>query len=270
MKRGLWLLRGLGAVCFAAVIALWIIGKISWTGTGHTVVLMGDSVMANKFNGALIEDVLSEKLGVEVQNAAFGGSSVVYYNPYHYETLGGEVFCLEPLVNAIILQDFSVQEAALERGGPLEYFPERLAQLEETDFSLVDCLVLGYGANDYANQVPPEEVEAVLTSCVQKLTECFPDLDIYISSPGYNYLYRDGEKIFCDSGEWGDYLLEEYVDRERAVAEAFGLTFIDNYHDSLICRETIDLYTVDGEGLHLNEAGREILSDSIARAILGS
>ncbi|MCD8069343.1 MAG: SGNH/GDSL hydrolase family protein [Lachnospiraceae bacterium] len=259
----------LGALCFAALIALWVIFKIRWSGTEHQVVLMGDSVVGNQFhNGGPVDEVLSEKLGMEVQNAAFGGSSVVAFNEGLWESLGEEAFSFEALVNSIILRDFSVQDAAIERNTAVEYFPERLEELEETDFTRVDILVICFGANDYANQVSPDIFEQVLGDCIERLQSAFPELTIYISSPVFNYLTRDGEQIFCDSGEWGEYLLEEYVVREQRVAEKYGVYFIDNYHDSVINAETIYDYTINGDGLHLEQEGREVLTDSIAEAIL--
>ncbi|MCD7737836.1 MAG: SGNH/GDSL hydrolase family protein, partial [Lachnospiraceae bacterium] len=259
----------LGALCFMVVAALWVISKISWSGTEHQVVLMGDSVVGNQFhNGGPVDEVLSEKLDMEVQNAAFGGSSIVAFNEELWESLGEESFSFEALVNSIVLRDFSVQHAAIERNSAIEYFPERLARLEETDFSQVDILVICFGANDYANQVSPDVFEQVLGDCIERLQSAFPELAIYISSPVFNYLTRDGEQIFCDSGEWGEYLLEEYVVREQCVAEKYGVYFIDNYHDSVINRETIYDYTITGDGLHLEEEGREVLTDSIAAVIL--
>lgn len=268
LKAG-WFYTILGALCFAALIALWVISKIRWSGTEHQVVLMGDSVVGNQFhNGGPVDEMLSEKLGMEVQNAAFGGSSVVAFNEEYWESLGEEAFSFQALVNSIILHDFSVQDAAIERNTALDYFPERLARLEETDFTQADILVICFGANDYANQVSPDDFEQILGDCIERLQSAFPELAIYISSPVFNYLTRDGEQIFCDSGEWGEYLLEEYVVREQRAAEKYGVYFIDNYHDSVINAETIYDYTITGDGLHLEQEGREVLTDSIAEAIL--
>ncbi|MCD7805815.1 MAG: SGNH/GDSL hydrolase family protein [Lachnospiraceae bacterium] len=257
----------LGALSFAAVIFLWIFSKISWSGTAHQVVLMGDSVIGNELYDVVFDEMLAQKLEMEVFNAAFGGTGVVSGNPDIYETYGAEALCFEPLVNAIILQDFSAQNASIERNSPLEYFQERLADLEETDFEKVDILVICFGANDYANQVSPDVFEQVFDEGVGRLTEAFPNLSIYISSPTYNCLIREDEDIPCDSGEWGDYLLEEYILRQEKVAEKYGIPFIDNYHDSVINEETIYDYTIPSDCLHLNKEGREVLSDHIAQAI---
>lgn len=268
-KKSEWFLLLMGAACFAAVIFLWLMSKISWSGTGHEVVLMGDSVVGNQFhNGDAVDVVLSEKTGLEVCNLAFGGSSVVPYNEELWESLGSEAFGFEALVNAIVSRDFSAQDSAIERNSTLEYFPERLTNLEQMDFSQVDILVICFGTNDYANQVSPDIFKEVLGDSVGKLQAAFPALTIYISSPVYNYLTRDGEQIFCDSGEWGEYLLEEYVLCQERVAKQYGVGFIDNYHDSVINAETVYEYTIYGDGMHLEEEGRDVLTDAISAAIL--
>lgn len=228
---------------------------------------MGDSVVANEFNNVVFDEMLAQKLDMEVFNAAFGGTSVVPDNTEGYETYGAESLCFAPLVNAIVLQDFSAQNAAIERNSTLDYFQERLKELEETDFHQVDILVICFGANDYANQVSPDIFEQTLDESIGRLIEAFPDLSLYISSPTYICLTRDGEDIPCDSGEWGEYLLEEYVLRQEKVAEKYGIPFVDNYHDSVINEETIYDYTFSSDGLHLNKEGREVLSDNIAQAI---
>ncbi|MCD8379216.1 MAG: SGNH/GDSL hydrolase family protein [Lachnospiraceae bacterium] len=268
-KKSDWVLWLLGAACFMAVIFLWLISKMSWSGTGHEIVLMGDSVVGNQFyNGDPVDEVLSEKTGMEVFNGAFGGSSVVSYNDGLWETLGSESFSFEALVNAIVLRDFSAQNAAIERNATQTYFAERLENLEQTDFSKTDILVVCFGANDYANQISPDVFEEAFSNSIGRLQAAYPSLTIYISSPVFNYLTRDGEQIFCDSGEWGDYLLEEYVLAQERVAEEYGVCFIDNYHDSVINADTIYDYTITADGLHLNKEGRDVLTDTIAAVIL--
>jgi len=41
--------------------------------------------------------------------------------------------------------------------------------------------------------------------------------------------------------------------------------FVDNYHQDVITRETMDNYYLDG--LHLNEAGRRVIADNILKAV---
>ncbi len=265
-RKSEWVLRLMGAACFAAVILLWLMSRVNGSGTGYEVILMGDSVVGNQYWDLSVDEELSEKTGLEVFNGAFGGSGVVPYNDGFWESQGSEAFSFEALVNAIILGDFSAQDSAIERNTALEYFPDRLQALRETDFSEADILVISYGANDYANQVSPEVFEETLGSCIGKLKAAYPELTIYISSSVYNYLVRDGEQILCDSGEWGEYLLEDYVLAQERVAERYGVCFIDNYHDSVINADTVYDYTVDG--LHLRPAGQDVLTDAIAAAVL--
>ena len=56
--------------------------------------------------------------------------------------------------------------------------------------------------------------------------------------------------------------LDDYVQMQKAVAEEFGVEWIDAYYGSGIWSDTIDIYTYDK--LHLTDEGKQLIGDLIA------
>ena len=71
--------------------------------------------------------------------------------------------------------------------------------------------------------------------------------------------------MFCDTTALGPYLLEDYVLEEARICLEAGVGFIDNYHQDVITKETVQDYCLDG--VHLNLAGRTFLAENIVAAI---
>ena len=122
-----------------------------------------------------------------------------------------------------------------------------------------------HGVNDYVLQIPPARVGEALRKIIISLKKQYPQLRIVVASPTYCYILIEGEPMYCDSTDLGPYLLEDYVLEEERVCEELGVTFIDNYHQEVITKETIENYSLDG--LHLNEAGRQFMADAILDAL---
>lgn len=231
----------------------------------YPVVLLGDSIIANDFVGAEVDEMLQEAWGIEVFNGGFGGTLLCNPNREYYATFSGESLSLDCLTDSIITGDFAVQKSVIQRTSSLDYFEERLDTLSQIDFGKTKILILEHCVNDYANQIDPEEVYATLTSVIGRLQKKYPDLDIWVSSPTYCYIQSGDKKQYCDTRELGPYLLEEYVEAEAKVCQELSVGFIDNFHQDTITRETVDTYSMDG--LHLNEQGRQFIADNIIEAL---
>lgn len=231
----------------------------------YPVVLFGDSVIANDYVGKELDEMLSEKLEKKVFNAGFGGSYLCNQNADYYDTCGDESLSMEELSKSIVSGDFLAQKTAIERASRLDYYEMRLEMLSQIDFAKTEYLIIEHGVNDYAMQIPPEQFEETLRSIVKRFKNNYPDMEIVISSPSYCYIVRDGKDLYCDTYEMGPHLLEEYVDVEKKVCAEEGIIFVDNYHDSVINKENLEMYSLDG--LHLNEVGRQLMADEIVDAI---
>ena len=231
----------------------------------YPVVLMGDSIVANDFAGDEINRMLAEKLGEDVFNAGFGGSFLSNPNIDFYDTGGDESLSMEVLAQSIVTGDFTPQKASFKRFAKLDYFQNRLETLSQIDFNKTHTLIMEHGVNDYVLQIPPARVGEALREIIISLKKQYPKLRIVVASPTYCYILIEGEPMYCDSTDLGPYLLEDYVLEEERVCEELGVTFIDNYHQEVITKETIENYSLDG--LHLNEAGRQFMADAILDAL---
>lgn len=231
----------------------------------YPVVLLGDSIIANDYVGDELDVMLSRGLGEEVFNGGFGGSYLSNQNLDYDETCGDESLSMEELADSIVTGDFLAQKSAIKRAARLDYYESRLDTLAQIDFDKTHTLIIEHCVNDYALQIPPKQVGNALREIIEKLQKRYPDMNIWVSSPTYCYIVVDGENMYCDTTDLGAYTLEEYVQMEQQICEEMGVGFVDNYHQDIITRETMDEYYLDG--LHLNEAGRQVIADNILAAM---
>ena len=156
------------------------------------------------------------------------------------------------LAKAIWAGDFGVQRTARIRESMTEYFPAVVAGLAEVDFSRVEIVLIQQGLNDYHAGVPIENPEdpwdeytflGALRSSVYALRKANPDIRIVVVSPIYTWYTAKGTT--CQEEDQGGGVLEVYVEAlERADWKR---------------------YTRDG--MHLNEAGRRLMAEKIAREL---
>lgn len=231
----------------------------------YPVVLLGDSIVANDYVGDELNEILTKALGEEVFNGGFGGSYLCNHNLKGYESYFEESLSMEELANSIVTGDFLVQRSVIKKISKLDYYESRLEQLSKIDFDKTKVLIIEHGTNDYAFQISPEQMRESLSGIISKLKKRYPDMQIWISSPTYCYIVRNEENIYCDTTGLGPYMLEEYVLVEEQVCKELGVGFIDNYHQDVITKETLEQYSLDG--LHLNEVGRQVIADNILTAM---
>ena len=86
-------------------------------------------------------------------------------------------------------------------------------------------------------------------------------MQIIVCSPTFCYIQKNGENLYCDTTELGEFVLEEYIVAEEQVCKNLGIAFVNNYHQDLITKETLENYSFDG--LHLNEDGRRVMAENI-------
>lgn len=158
----------------------------------------------------------------------------------------------------------------------MDYFPESVEGLNRLSEEQVRVLIIEHGVNDYLSGCPVDNKEdpydtytygGALRTCLKLLQENYPKLRIVLVTPTYCWLLA--EEKTCEQKDYGQGILEEYVNTELAIAEKFGVEVVDNYHDSGIGKnktfEEWQEYTQDG--IHLNEAGRALVAEKIVEAI---
>lgn len=260
IKQGALMLLG-AIICLLAVF----VGFQKEKPLEYPVVLFGDSVIANDYVGKELDELLSDALGKEVFNAGFGGSYLCNQNSDFYDTCGDESLSMEELSMSIVSGSFLAQKTAIDRASRLDYYEARLDALSKVDFAKTEIIILEHGVNDYAMQIPPEQFEETLRKIIGRFRENYPEMEIVICSPSYCYIVRDGKDLYCDTYEMGPHTLEEYVNVEQKVCAEENIVFVDNYHDSLINKESLEVYSLDG--LHLNEEGRALIAENIVEAL---
>ncbi len=246
----------------------------------YDIVVLGDSIIGNVFTGEeAVTDYIEKRLQKKVFRGAFGGSSMSASDENLWGSVSSYEWSMVKLAQAIAYDDWKSQKAAMAQAvgyqkvnnQALSYFGDTMATLQQIDFAQVEVLLIEHGTNDYNagikvdNPADPYDITTfggALRESLRMLQESYPEMRIVIVSPIYCVLGADLEKT-CDNTKYGvGGYLEEYVMIECEIAKEFQVEWIDAYHESGIDKDTFKDYLSDG--LHLNEAGRELLGNYLA------
>lgn len=246
----------------------------------YDIVFLGDSIIGtvNKYS---IVELVGEELGMTAFNGAFGGSTLSMGNDPIWGSVSANQWSMVRLAQAIGTGDWKSQRMAMSYAvsyensnrQAFEYFEDRMDALTKIDFGKTKVLVIEHGTNDY-NAVRkldnPQDLYDITTfggalrSTLKILQEKYPDMRIVILSPIYCEFYGS-VKQSSYSADFGQGVLDDYVQLEREIAEEFGVFFIDAYHNSGIWEDTAMKYLTDG--LHPSDDGAFLLSEYIAEEL---
>lgn len=267
-----------GVLAVVLFVLLFAVSFRGWSGeksaTQPKVVAFGDSVLGLVRDETSVTTLLQEKLGAEVFNAGFGGTCMAKNADNLQLSYPKNCLSMVGLTEAVLADDFGVQQSLQWRESNMQYFPEVLDALEAVDFKQVEVVLIQQGLNDYHAGTPLENPEkpldeytfaGALRSSVEALLRVNPELRIVIVTPTYGWYAEMGKT--CEEADFGGGVLEEYVNVQLRVAEELGVEVIDVYHDFYTHEtwEEKDLYTWDG--VHPNERGREMLAARIAEVL---
>lgn len=239
------------------------------------IVTFGDSVFGMTRNDTSIPAQVGRYLGKTVFNGAFGGSCISRADDERLLSSAKDSVSLVGLTKAVAADDFGVQQTFRSRENGTYYFPDTVDQLETIDFSTVELVLIQHGINDYYSGVPiynemdpwDEYTFAGALRCsLAALRKVNPDMRIVLVTTTYTWFWT--ESLTCEEYDVGYGVQEDYIRAEMEVAEEFGVEVLDVYHD-VFPHETwadLGLYTLDG--IHPNEAGRELLAGIIADYLL--
>ncbi|MCM1541488.1 MAG: SGNH/GDSL hydrolase family protein [Blautia sp.] len=236
------------------------------------IVMLGDSICGQVRDGTAISEYLARLSGQEVYNGALGGTCCS-----RIETAGRTAFTKDSLSfvtlsRAAALDDFGSQRTTIVRENATEYFPEVIETLEKTDFSEVDVLLALYGVNDYHSGVPLDDpgdphneytFGGALRRALSFWQEAYPDTRIVLLTSTYAWYTGETGKT-CEEKDYGGGILEDYVNKEIQVAEEMGVEVLDLYHDFYPHETWEDWMIYTGDGLHPNDAGRQLIAETIA------
>ena len=235
------------------------------------VVVLGDSIMGIVRDETSVTRKLEEYLGEPVFNGALGGTCMSRMDEEKRIGYTKDALSMTGLSKAIEAGDFGVQQTVRIRESATEYFADTIDEMERIDFESVEILFIGHGLNDYHggdrldnDEDPYDEYTftGALRSSVTNIQKAYPHIRIILVTPTYSWYTVQG--LTCEELDAGYGILEDFVEAEKQVAAELGVEIIDLYHDFYPHRswEDMELYTTDG--LHPNEAGREMIAKKVA------
>ena len=227
---------------------------------GRKIVVFGDSLIGMTRDQTSVTAYAAEYTGAKVYNVGFGGCRMA-----KHPTNGYAAFSMWALADAVSTGNYSTQEAQAPSGS--DYFASQLDVLKSIDFASVDAVVIHYGTNDFAANVPLDDVANLLstdTVCgalrysIKKLLTAFPKIKIFVSLPLYRTWNGVGAETYKNSLEK---TLPEYDSAMKTVAEDHNLPTIDGYKRLGVNSINSSAYLSDGT--HLNDFGRRQFGELI-------
>lgn len=235
------------------------------------IVVMGDSIFGQVRDETAVSGLLSLLTGKEVFNGALGGTCLGRIDREGRITYAKDCLSFSAISRSAALDDFGPQQAARVRENATEYFPEVIDDLEKIDFSSVEILLVQFGVNDYHAGIPLDNPEdpydpytfgGALRGAVSAWRDAYPDLRIILLTSTYSWYEYTAQT--CEEIDNGGGVLEEYVNKELQVAEEMDVEILDLYHDFYPHEAWEDWSIYTRDGLHPNEAGRQMLAETIA------
>lgn len=266
----------LALLCFAILIAAtWGWNKTKQQGelqfdTEYNMVVLGDSILGQIQDETAIPYQVGEALGMKVFNGALGGTCMGRLEETNYRGNIKDALSLASISKSIAAKDFTTQKLVKLNENGTAHFPDVIAELSQIDFSKVELLLIGYGANDYhAGEVISNEEDpydeytytGALRSAILTLKNAYPDMRIVLVTSPYTW-YPDMEQT-CEEYVRGGNILKDYVNAEIILAQELGIEIIDIYHGLYPHETWEDWKTYSADGLHPNEEGRNLISQAI-------
>lgn len=275
MKKGMRIKIILYGIISAVLFCVLLLGTFPLRKSSEEyaprIVVLGDSVLGQVRDETAVSEQLSALMGCEVFNGAMGGTSASRINREGRLSYSKDSLSFSMISRAALLEDFGWQQATRVRESATEYFPEVIDGLEKIDFSGVEILLVNYGVNDYHAGVPldnpydpydPYTFAGAFRGGVSAWQKAYPNLRIILLTSTYSWYEFTGET--CEEKDEGGGILEDYVNAEIQVAEEMGVEVLDLYHD-FYPHETWEQWVYyTNDGLHPNEAGRQMLAETIA------
>lgn len=239
---------------------------------GWDVVVMGDSIIGKGRGDGSVDEYFEKYSGMTMVNGAFGGNCASVGEhadrySYHEESIN-----LYNLAKAAGYRDFGVQWADLAASQTkVAYFEEALSELSAADLNQTRILLLAFGTNDYTTGKKLDDPDdpynvktygGALRYAVELFQETYPDLKVVLVTPLFCHL---SERENCFGEDFGGGTLDQYAEKEKEIAAEYGLDVIDVLEDVGINETNYEDYLEDG--MHLNEAGRELYARFLAEKI---
>lgn len=266
-----------GIVIILALLP-WLLGSMHRGDIQAEVLFLGDSIVGQYRDDSSIPVLVAKQLGTTVENGAFGGTTMSLQNRESRDAYYRDGLSFSQLARAIAAQDFGTQQTIRTKDYVTANFGSIVDELDTVDYSTIKTLVITYGMNDYttgspiSNPLEPEDpgtMEGAMRTGINLLRQAYPELRIIFMSPTYcwfvNTLGTTNET--CETNDYGGGYLEEYVEAQRRVAAECGVEFLDIYHDFYPHEQYQEWRIYTEDGMHPNEAGRQLIAQALAEHI---
>ncbi len=207
-----------------------------------------------------------------VYDCSFAESYLSQKNPAYTDNYATDGFSLYPVTRAFCTGDYSVLESAIAKK-PRDDNDYSIKLLKSLDFSTIDTIVIMYDISDYIDRRPvmdPNDsnnlvtVTGSLNASIQLIQQTYPYIRIVVMSHTYGGFTADNYYVDGDTIDLGNGTLPTYMLLCIDVAQANGVTYLDNYY-GVISPDEKDVYLVDE--YHINEDGRKAIAERFAKMI---
>lgn len=247
---------------------------------GLTVVVFGNAPFADdRGSEDNLANLIAERTGATVYNCSVSGSYLaVEAVDFTAETSPMDAYSFYWFTTLIQGYDmgYYFKRAANVLG---EKTPPEAAEVLETihslDFNTVDAIIVMYDATDYLMGHPMSSDEHYndvlyftgnLAAGIEAIQQTYPHIRIIVMSPAYAFaIDENGEYVSSDVQRYGHDVLSTYSILEGDACYSMNVTFVDNLYGS-ITEDNASEYLSDN--LHLNLAGRRLIADRAAEALL--
>lgn len=236
---------------------------------GEVIVNFGDSVIENK--NPSVSEILSEFTGATTINVGFGGCMM---SPHPNAAFAN--FSMSNLVDAVVANDFSKQEAALTASGIPASFRAQLNALKAINWSTVKTITISYGTNDWLNSNPLDNASdkfdkasylGALRYSIRKIQQAYRHLQVVVSPP----IFRSTNDRTENSNNWknGNGLyMKDFANGVATVGVEMKIVVADTFFGLGINEFNEGYYFPANDGTHPNAFGRRLLAAKLAEAIV--
>lgn len=246
---------------------------------GLTIVAFGNAPFADDRDSKdNLANLIAERTDATVYNCSISGSYLAAES-YTFDEQNSpmDIYSFYWLSAFTLGYDDSYYERAAATLG--EDTPPEAAEVLETlqsiDFNAVDAIVVMYDATDYlmghpsyniANLKDPLYFTGNLAAGIELFQNAYPHIRIIVLSPSYAFaIDENGSYISSDVQRYGHEVLSIYSVLEGDTCILMNVTYVDNLYGS-ITEDNASEYLSDN--LHLNAAGRRLIADRAADALL--
>lgn len=230
-----------------------------------TIVNLGDSIFGNNISETSVSNILANRTGARVINCAFGGTRMTKRDTAN----GYDSFDFPSLVQAVVSEDFTVQDMARASYGLPANYKTNLQNLKSVDWEKVNVVTMNYGTNDYTANVPLETFKEVAINNIGALMAKYPHITFVLMTPTWRFWYNADGSYMEDGTDRviGTNNLVAFCEASQEIAAALNINAIDVYNIGINKYNYFHYFNAT-DGTHHDVNGRWRLAEYIDRQLL--